>query len=157
MEGTFFRRFDPMFGGCDMWWLFTRKIQRHHEIAEDELVFRACYGLGPKTLQIANRTISYVSETWSVPESSDGLASAIDQNGVLALTDRRLCFFPKTFAIGTPKKLKADWPIEVIERMSYDDGQLKIEFADGSVAELHVPAAQSPKKLLDAFETVKRR
>lgn len=140
-----------------MWWLFTGKIQRHREIADDEQVLRACYGLGPKTIQIANRSISYVSETWSVPESSGGLASAIDQNGVLALTDRRLCFFPKTFAFGTPKNMEADWPLEVVERMDYDDGQLKVEFADGSIAELHVPSAQSPKKLLGAFETVKRR
>jgi hypothetical protein len=134
-----------------MWWKFTKKIQSHPEIASDEEVFHACYGLGAKLVEFANRSISRTSKAWDVPESSDGLAASIDCNGVVALTDRRLCFFPKVLAIGTPKAIKADWPINVIDGITYAENQLRIEFKDGSVAELHVPSSQSPGKLVAAF------
>ena len=135
-----------------MWWRFTSKIQKHDAIASDETVHWACYGLGGKIVAMANRSISPVSETWSVPTSNDGLAAAIDRSGIVALTDRRLCFFAKRFAIGRPKSLTADWPHETLEAIEYEDDTLTISFADGSSAQLHVPSNQSPGKLIAAFE-----
>jgi hypothetical protein len=140
-----------------MWWRFTKKIQRHRDINENEIVLHACYGLGAKLVQFANRTVSPVTETWSVPQSREGLALPINCNGVLALTDRRLCFFPKIFAFGTPKTLKFEWGLNFIENISYSDGQMRVDFSDGSRAELHVPRSQSPSKLVTAFSSLPDR
>ncbi len=137
-----------------MWWLFTKKVQRHREILPGESVLHACYGLGSKLVQLANRTVSPTKSTWTVPRSTDGFAAAIDGNGVVALTNVRLCFFPKTFAFGTPKTMKAHWPLELVQSISHANHQLQIVFVDGSVAELHVPASQSPKKLVAAFVAI---
>ncbi len=134
-----------------MWWLFTKKVQKHGSIRVGETVYQACYGLGGRIVQVANRAVSPVSETWKVPETDDGLASPINRSGVVALTNQRLLFFAKRFAIGNVKELTAEWPLKLIGNISYDDDTLAIAFVDDSVASLHVPTNQSPNKLVSAL------
>lgn len=138
-----------------MWWRFTKKIQRHAVIQDGETVYQACYGMGAAIVEMANRAVAQ-SPTgpgggWQA-EDGTGLAEPIDRTGVVALTDRRLLFFAKRLAIGTPKTLTAEWSLEQISDLSWSDDTLTLAFVDGSRAQLHVPSNQSPQKLVTAWQ-----
>jgi len=137
-----------------MYWLFTKKVQRHVTIQADEVVYQACYGLGATVVQVANRTLSVGRETWSVPQKDEGLASSLSRGGVIAISNKRLLFFAKRFAIGKPGKLTADWPLSQLTNISWIDPQLSISFVDHSKASLHVPRNQSPLKLVSAWQAL---
>lgn len=143
-----------------MWWLFTRKVQKHPVIQPGEIVHRACYGMGEGIVGIANHLVSANSampiEAWSAADGT-GLATPIDRTGIVALTDRRLLFFAKRLAIGTPKILTAEWPLEQLRDILWDDDTLTLSFRDGSAAKLHVPSNQSPKKLVQAWRDQARQ
>lgn len=139
-----------------MWWLFTKKIENHQDIDHSEKVLHACYGLGGKIVEKANRKISSRTNTWKQFEAAkEGLAEPLDRSGIIALTDRRLCFFAKRFAIGSPKRMTAHWPLETLRSISYDEDTLGIKFIDESIAGLHVPNSQSPQKLILEFNRLR--
>ena len=137
-----------------MYWLFTKKVQRHVTIQADEVVYQACYGLGATVVQLANRSLSPSQETWSVPNADKGLASSLNRGGVIAITNKRLLFFAKRFAIGKPGKLTAEWPLSQLTSISWIDPKLSIHFVDDSQASLHVPRNQSPLKLVSAWQAL---
>lgn len=84
---------------------------------------------------------------------AQGLAEPLKQTGVLALTDKRLLVFKKQLAIGSPKDLSAQWPLDQVTSIAYDKAAstLTVHFTDGTGAGLHVPSNQSPDKLAAAF------
>lgn len=143
------------------WWRMTPGVRKHPAIEADETVIHACYGLSAGFVRMANRTADPTPASGPRPAAWDddfmngatGLASVIDQTGVLALTDRRVLFFAKRFAIGRPKNLIGEWPLEQVRNMSYDKSEtvLRIEFTDGSHSGLHVPPSQSPAFLVERF------
>ena len=93
----------------------TRKIRGHPELQPGETAIEAVYGLGRTMLAAADSVGSrrggggYSGEYDRAAGGSDApkRASAISGNGVLVVTDRRLLFFRKRFAIGTPRDLVA--------------------------------------------------
>lgn len=143
-----------------MWWRFTKKIRRHPTIHDGEIVHQACYGMGAAIIAIANRVVAQSSTGhgggWQA-ESGTGLAEPINRTGVVALTDRRLLFFAKRFAIGTPRDLTAEWPLEQVADLTWGDDTLTLEFVDGSSAQLHVPSNQSPHQLIAAWKQTARQ
>ncbi|MEM1441014.1 MAG: PH domain-containing protein [Verrucomicrobiota bacterium] len=148
------------------YWHMTKKVAPHPEIAPDEEVLHACYGLSADFVALSNVAASGSSavirkrlttlseaEIWSSDFAGDsGLASALTKTGVLALTTKRLLYFAKGTVVGKPKKIVATWPLEQLTAATYSDKILRIRFSDGSIGGLHVPGSQHPKKFLAAFE-----
>lgn len=149
----------------------TKKVAKHPEIREGEMVLHACYGLSASFTQLGNTAASGLSaaaknqpslggnktDLWDADfDGTDGMASPINQTGVMALTDQRLIYFKKLFAIGSPKEILATWPVDQLVGVTYEGNVLRLTFFDGSMGGLHVPAAQKPKRFLEAFEEVSR-
>lgn len=142
------------------YWRMTGGVRKHPEIAPDEEVIHASYGLGASFVRRANALAApsprdgVSVDTWNANMGeAHGLAEPISTTGVLALTSKRLIFFDKRFAIGRPKKILATWPLEQVANITYDgpDKTLMVEFSDGSASGLHVPSSQSPKTMVEAF------
>lgn len=133
----------------------TKKAQRHPAIEPGEIVIQASYGLSSGFVQFANRVDGIPNfKPWNEEMgTAEGLADALKHTGVLALTDRRLLFFRKRFAIGRPKTLTKAWPLEQVTAIDYDeeDNTLRATFSDGSSAGLHSPRNQWPHKLAEGF------
>lgn len=142
------------------YWRMTKKTQKHPAIAPDETVIQASYGLSKGFVRFANRAADPTpasgprNVTWNDElGTAEGLAAPLKDTGVLALSDRRLLFFKKALAIGRPKTLTAEWPLDQVLAIEYDrqDNRLMVRFADGTGAGLHVPRNQWPDKLVDGF------
>lgn len=133
----------------------TGRMKGHPALDDGETLIHACYGLGAKIVAVGNRAASRHSNAWDVPQSGEeGLAAAINRSGVVALTDRRLIFFAKRFSIGTPKAVTAQWPLSQVVSVKFENDNLMIEFEDGSVAGLHVPPLQKPKRFVEKFQSL---
>lgn len=141
------------------YWRMTKKVQRHPAIAPGESVIQASYGLSSGFVQFANRVDGIPNfKPWNEEMgTAEGLADALKHTGVLALTDRRLLFFRKRFAIGRPKALAKEWPLDQVVAIGYDDADntLRVTFLDGSSAGLHSPRNQWPDKLVEGFAQLK--
>lgn len=104
------------------WWRMTPGVRKHPAIQPDETVIHACYGLGAGFVRGANRATDPTpgsgpkAVAWddTFMDGVTGLATAIDQTGVLALTDKRVLFFAKRFAIGRPKQIVGEWPLDQV-------------------------------------------
>lgn len=141
------------------YWRMTKKVQAHPAIAADEQVIQASYGLSSKFIQFANRVDGiprYKSWNDEMGEAK-GLAHPLRHSGVLALTDRRLLFFRKRFAIGRPKTISGEWRLDQVEAIDYDetDNILSVTFTDQSNCGLHSPRNQSPHVLAEGFTRMK--
>ena len=143
----------------------TKKTQKHPAIAPDETVIQASYGLSRGFVRFANRAADPTPASgprnivWSDEMGeAEGLAEPLENTGVLALTDRRLLFFKKAFAIGSPKTLTAEWPLDQVLAIEYDEAEhhLMVRFSDGTGAALHVPRNQWPDKMVDGFAALRR-
>ena len=79
------------------YWRMTKKVQSHPEIAAGETVVQASYGLSNSVVQFANRVdgIRHFKVWTDEMGEAEGLAEPLKNSGVLALTDRRLLFFPQ--------------------------------------------------------------
>ncbi len=147
------------------------KIEGHPDLLAGESVIDACYGLGGSMLKMADaaggaltKTIDAnpVTGTSASPAYSaqadavrrgEGMASTIARNnGIVALTDRRLLWCPVKTAIGKPKRIEAAFDRSDVVRVHYERPMLVVEFSDGSTAGLHVPRAQRPADFVSAFE-----
>lgn len=143
----------------------TGGVQKHPNIASDEEVIHASYGLSASFVREANRLadpsphVGISTDAWNADMGeAEGLAEPIKTTGVLALTTRRLIFFDKRFAVGRPKKTLATWPLEQVTGITYSkpDTTLMVEFADGSASGLHVPSSQSRDKMEEGFSQLTR-
>jgi hypothetical protein len=141
---------------------FTRRLQNHPALQPGETVRHAGYGLGYGTLALADRAlgrmtvrqpderdVGYRGEHHAATGGADksGLAATIVGNGVLAVTDRRLLFFPKTTVIGTPKAIGAELPLSRVAGATYKAPMLAVHLADGSTFALHMPRNQQPDEI----------
>lgn len=136
----------------------TNKTQKHPAIESDETVIQASYGLSRGIVAFANLVDGIRAKAWNDEMGkAEGLAGPLKHSGVLALTDRRLLYFKKRFAIGRPKTIVGDWPLEQVAAIAYDgeDNTLTITFSDGSSAGLHSPSNQWPDKLVEGFARLK--
>lgn len=137
----------------------TGKAQEHPAIEAGETVIQASYGLSRGVVAFANLVDGMPRvKVWNDEMgTAEGLAGPLKHTGVLALTDRRLLFFKKRFAIGRPKTLIGDWPLEQVAAIAYDseDNTVTVTFADGSSAGLHSPSNQWPDKLVEGFARLK--
>lgn len=137
----------------------TGKVQKHPEIEPGETVIQASYGLSSGVIEVANQVdgMRHVKVWNEEMGNAVGLANPLKHTGVLALTERRLLFFRKRFAIGRPKNLTARWPLEQIVAIDYtkDDNTLQVTFSDGSSAGLHSPPNQWPHRLVEGFSRLK--
>ena len=114
----------------------TRKMRDHPELQPGETAIEAVYGLG-RTMLAAADSVSgqhtgshrYSSEYDRATGGSAGTgrAAAIEGNGVLAVTDRRLLFFRKRFAIGTPRHLVAAFALVDVAACRYDRPMVVVE------------------------------
>jgi hypothetical protein len=111
-------------------------------------VVDACYGLGKGVLAAADfvslgGAYSDDAHTRTVdPAGSEG--AKIDRTGILCITDRRVLFLPVKTAIKKPKAVAAAWPLSNVAGVTFEKSILAVEFTDGSVGGLHVPAAEHP-------------
>jgi len=141
------------------YWRMTAKTQKHPAIEPGETVLQASYGLSRGVVAFANRVDGMPRvKVWNEEMGeAEGLAAPLKHTGVLALTDRRLLFFRKRFAIGRPKTIIGDWPLGQIAAIAYeaDDNTVTVTFSDGSSAGLHSPANQWPHKLVEGFARLK--
>lgn len=141
------------------YWRMTKKVQKHPAIAAGETVIQASYGLSNSVVQFANRVdgVRHFKVWNDEMGEAEGLAEPLKNSGVLALTDRRLLFFRKRFAIGRPKTLAREWPLDQIDAIDYDDDDntLRVTFSDHSSAGLHSPRNQWPEKLVAGFGRLK--
>ena len=143
------------------YWRMTKKTQKHPAIDPGETVLQASYGLSATFVGAANAAVSAQQSrtirtaVWNEDMGDgEGLARPLKNTGVLALTSKRLLFFKMMFAIGRPKNLVAQWPLDQIAAIDYSeaDKTLMVTFADGSAGGLHSPKNQWPHKLAAAFQ-----
>ena len=146
------------------WWRMTKGVAKHPTIQPDEEVVHASYGLSSKIVSFANRAVrsspqsGATYETWNADlGATEGLADVFKTSGVLALTNKRLLFFAKRFAIGTVSDLTAQWTFDQVVAIEYDapESSLTVKFVDQSWAGLHSPGIQRPQRLADGFRSLK--
>jgi hypothetical protein len=141
----------------------SKKVVGHPDLEPGEQVLDACYGLGKGTLRLADLTRgpkapgahSYAAQMDGATGGAAGVgaaAEAIDRNGILALTDRRLLFLPVKLAVTKPKAVGAAWRLEDVVATAYERPMLTVTFVDGSVGGIHCPAAEKPKEFVAALQ-----
>lgn len=142
------------------YWRMTGGVKKHPIIEPGEVVHHASYGLSAGVVKAANHAVDPTPESTPSPMiwnsemgEAIGMAAPLGTTGVLALTDRRLLFFKKMFAIGAVKTLAAQWPIKDVTAVQYDkeSNTLTVGFSDGTSAGLHCPKSQHPHKIVEGF------
>jgi hypothetical protein len=122
----------------------VKKIQGRPELEPGEEVIDAIYGLGKGLLKLTDLASGVgQSRPWSgtaddvTDDPAGSEAARIDRSGIIALTDRRLLFFPARTAVTKPTALGAAWHLDKVMSAALEKDILVITFADGSVGGLH--------------------
>ena len=144
----------------------VRKLAGHPELEPAEEVRIACFGIGSKLLGAADAAVvatdptpatraptpGYSDEREGADSSPGDFARSMGgSNGYLGITDRRLVFGRTASNWKRPKHIDASCPLHDAEDVTYDKPILRVRFRDGSTASLHVPRAQRPDLVADAF------
>ena len=156
-----------------VYWNMLRKLRSHRALEAGEEPVAAVYGLGEAMLRMADSAADglsggsdrpsafdgpdvYSNEFEAATEGRhrDGLASLIEGNGVLGLTERRLLWFKKATVVGRPGDPTAVIPIDAIVEAEQRGSMVRIVFADDSVAGLHVPRTQKPATFIEHLNRI---
>ena len=154
-----------------VYWNMQRKLRGHRSLLGDKRLIAAIYGLGEAVLRMADSAAEgltgsatgdtssfdgpsiYANEFEAATEGRhrEGLAADIEGNGVMGLTDQRLLWFKKATVIGRPGEPTAVIPLDSIVATERLESMVRVEFADGSIAALHVPRSQKPAAFVEAL------
>ena len=133
----------------------TKKVVGHSDLLPGEQVLDAVWGAGANMMKVAklvgpvNKSIK--DDIKEVSGTGDGRAKAINSNGILALTDRRLLWCPVKTKVGKPEKL-IGFEFDEVEGLRHEKPVLVVDFKDGSSSGIRADFMGRPGDFLKAFE-----
>lgn len=116
-------------------------------------MLRAADILGPTALKHLTGKPAYAEEL-DAATTAGAMASRINHNGMFVLTDRRLLWMTAKTALGKPKDIDAEFPLEDVKEIVYEKPILSVRFSDGSAAGIH--AADKPLEFVAAWQASRR-